>query len=292
MYENIELITAIITPFTANDQIDYVALDRLADRLLHEGTQGFVIGGTTGESPTLTHDEKIALYTHFAAHIGNRGVVVANVGDNNTAHSVALAKEVSAIPGVDGLLAVTPYYNKPSQAGMIAHFTAIADASSVPVMLYNIPGRSAVGLTNESVVTLAQHPMINAVKQVTTIDDLAFLVGHTPTDFAVYTGEDAQTLAAKVVGATGTISVAAHVYSREMADLFAAVADGNIETAGRLQRWLTPRMNAFFRYPSPAPVKAILAQRGEIENTTRLPILPLTDVELADVQATLNEKDD
>ena len=292
MYENIELITAIITPFTANDQIDYVALDRLADRLLHEGTQGFVIGGTTGESPTLTYDEKIALYTHFAAHIGNRGVVVANVGDNNTAHSVALAKEVSAIPGVDGLLAVTPYYNKPSQAGMIAHFTAIADASSVPVMLYNIPGRSAVGLTNESVVTLAQHPMINAVKQVTTIDDLAFLVGHTPADFAVYTGEDAQTLAAKVVGATGTISVAAHVYSREMADLFAAVADGNIETAGRLQRWLTPRMNAFFRYPSPAPVKAVLAQRGEIENTTRLPILPLTDVELADVQATLNEKDD
>ena len=292
MYENIELITAIITPFTANDQIDYVALDRLADRLLHDGTQGFVIGGTTGESPTLTHDEKIALYTHFAAHIGNRGVVVANVGDNNTAHSVALAREVSAIPGVDGLLAVTPYYNKPSQAGMIAHFTAIADASSVPVMLYNIPGRSAVGLTNESVVTLAQHPMINAVKQVTTIDDLAFLVGHTPVDFAVYTGEDAQTLAAKVVGATGTISVAAHVYSREMADLFAAVADGNIETAGRLQRWLTPRMNAFFRYPSPAPVKAILAQRGEIENTTRLPILPLTDVELADVQATLNEKDD
>ena len=292
MYENIELITAIITPFTANDQIDYVALDRLADRLLHDGTQGFVIGGTTGESPTLTHDEKIALYTHFAAHIGNRGVVVANVGDNNTAHSVALAKEVSAIPGVDGLLAVTPYYNKPSQAGMIAHFTAIADASSVPVMLYNIPGRSAVGLTNESVVTLAQHPMINAVKQVTTIDDLAFLVGHTLVDFAVYTGEDAQTLAAKVVGATGTISVAAHVYSREMADLFAAVADGTIETAGRLQRWLTPRMNAFFRYPSPAPVKAILAQRGEIENTTRLPILPLTDVELADVQATLNEKDD
>ncbi|WP_270309240.1 4-hydroxy-tetrahydrodipicolinate synthase [Weissella confusa] len=292
MYENIELITAIITPFTANDQIDYVALDRLADRLLHEGTQGFVIGGTTGESPTLTYDEKIALYTHFAAHIGNRGVVVANVGDNNTAHSVALAKEVSAIPGVDGLLAVTPYYNKPSQAGMIAHFTAIADASSVPVMLYNIPGRSAVGLTNKSVVTLAQHPMINAVKQVTTIDDLAFLVGHTPTDFAVYTGEDAQTLAAKVVGATGTISVAAHVYSREMADLFAAVADGNIETAGRLQRWLTPRMNAFFRYPSPAPVKAVLAQRGEIENTTRLPILPLTDVELVDVQATLNEKDD
>ena len=292
MYENIELITAIITPFTANDQIDYVDLDRLADRLLHEGTQGFVIGGTTGESPTLTHDEKIALYTHFAAHIGNRGVVVANVGDNNTAHSVALAKEVSAIPGVDGLLAVTPYYNKPSQAGMIAHFTAIADASSVPVMLYNIPGRSAVGLTNESVVTLAQHPMINAVKQVTTIDDLAFLVGHTPADFAVYTGEDAQTLAAKVVGATGTISAAAHVYSREMADLFAAVADGNIETAGRLQRWLTPRMNAFFRYPSPAPVKAVLAQRGEIENTTRLPILPLTDVELADVQATLNEKDD
>lgn len=283
MYEKIELITAIITPFTAEDTIDYAALDRLTDELLNDGTEGFVIGGTTGESPTLTHDEKLALYEHFGAYVGQRGVVVANVGDNNTAGSVAFAREVSAIAGVDGILAVTPYYNKPSQKGMIAHFKAIADASSVPVMLYNIPGRSAVGLTNASVVELSKHANINAVKQVTTIDDLAYLVENTPDDFAVYTGEDAQTLAAKVVGANGTISVAAHFYSQMMHDLYTAVAAGNIRTAGRLQRQLTPKMNALFAYPSPAPVKALLARQGKVGNYTRLPILPLDEDETADV---------
>lgn len=283
MYDEVELITAIITPFTAEDTIDYPALDSLTERLLAEGTQGFVIGGTTGESPTLTREEKLALYAYFAAKVGNRGPVIANVGDNNTAQSVALVTEVSAIPGIDAILAVTPYYNKPSQKGMLAHFTAIADASAVPVMLYNIPGRSAVGLTNDSVVTLAQHPNINAVKQVTSIDDLAYLVEHTPADFAVYTGEDAQTLAAKAIGATGTISVAAHLYSPEMRDLFLAFHDGDLGKAGQLQRWLTPRMNTLFSYPSPAPVKAVLAEKGEVQNLTRLPILPLDENEMADV---------
>ncbi|MCA1356554.1 4-hydroxy-tetrahydrodipicolinate synthase [Weissella cibaria] len=287
MYDEVELITAIITPFTAEDTIDYPALDSLTERLLAEGTQGFVIGGTTGESPTLTHEEKLALYAYFAAKVGSRGLVIANVGDNNTAQSVALAAEVSAIPGVDAILAVTPYYNKPSQKGMLAHFTAIADASAVPVMLYNIPGRSAVGLTNNSVVTLAQHPNINAVKQVTSIDDLAYLVDNTPADFAVYTGEDAQTLAAKAIGATGTISVAAHLYSPEMRDLFLAFHDGDLGKAGQLQRWLTPRMNTLFSYPSPAPVKAVLAEKGEVQNRTRLPILPLDEHETADVIAHL-----
>lgn len=283
MYDEVELITAIITPFTAEDTIDYPALDSLTERLLAEGTQGFVIGGTTGESPTLTREEKLALYAYFAAKVGNRGPVIANVGDNNTAQSVALVTEVSAIPGIDAILAVTPYYNKPSQKGMLAHFTAIADASAVPVMLYNIPGRSAVGLTNDSVVTLAQHPNINAVKQVTSIDDLAYLVEHTPAGFAVYTGEDAQTLAAKAIGATGTISVAAHLYSPEMRDLFLAFHDGDLGKAGQLQRWLTPRMNTLFSYPSPAPVKAVLAEKGEVQNLTRLPILPLDENEMADV---------
>ena len=210
MYEDISLITAIITPFTNDNTIDYPALDSLTERLIAEGTQGFVIGGTTGESPTLTHDEKISLYAYFAAKVGDRGPVIANVGDNNTAHSVAFAKEVSEISGVDEVLAVTPYYSKPNQKGMIAHFQAIADASDVPVMIYNIPGRTVVGLNNESVLALAEHPNINAVKQVTSIDDLAYLVDHAPEGFKVYTGEDSQTLAAKAVGAAGTIRSEEH----------------------------------------------------------------------------------
>lgn len=290
MYENANLITAIITPFTADGSaIDYPALDALTDRLFDEGTQGYVIGGTTGEAPTLTHAEKIELYTHFAKYVDGRGVVIANVGDNNTQNSVALAQAVSAIEGVDAVLAVTPYYNKPSQAGMIAHFTAIADASSVPVMLYNIPGCSAVGLTNESVLTLAEHENINAIKQVTSLNDLGFLVENTPDDFVVYTGEDAQTLAAKALGAQGIISVTSHIYGPEMAALFTALEAGDLETAGNLQRWLTLKMNALFAYPSPAPVKAILGERGLVENTTRLPILPLTADEAAHLHELLGD---
>lgn len=290
MYENISLITAIITPFTQDNTIDYPALDSLTSRLISEGSQGFVIGGTTGESPTLTHAEKVALYAYFAAKVGDYGPVIANVGDNNTANSVALAKEVSGIAGVDAVLAVTPYYSKPNQKGMMAHFKAIADAATVPVMVYNIPGRSVVGLTNENVLTLAEHPNINAVKQVTSIDDLAYLVDHAPADFKVYTGEDSQTLAAKAVGAAGTISVAAHLYSKEMTDLFAALASGNVVKAGEMQRWLTPKMLALFSYPSPAPVKAVLAHQGEVQNVTRLPILPLDEVETQDVLAKLDRK--
>jgi len=290
MYENINLITAIITPFTQDNDIDYPALDKLTDRLLTEGTQGFVIGGTTGESPTLTHDEKIHLYKHFAEYVGTRGPVIANIGDNNTASSVALTKEVTQIDGVDGLLAVTPYYNKPSQKGMVAHFTAIADAATVPVMLYNIPGRSAVGMTNETVLQLAQHSMINAVKQVTTIDDIAQLVEAAQNNFYVYTGEDAQTLAAKAVGAAGTVSVASHFYSKEMSQLFTALEKGDVQTAGKLQRWLLPKMQAVFAYPSPAPVKALLAEQGSIKNITRLPILPLDADELAHVKALLGDE--
>lgn len=290
MYEDISLITAIITPFTQDNTIDYPALDSLTSRLISEGSQGFVIGGTTGESPTLTHAEKIALYAYFAAKVGDHGPVIANVGDNNTANSVALAKEVSGIAGVDAVLAVTPYYSKPNQKGMIAHFKAIADASTVPVMVYNIPGRSVVGLTNESVLTLAEHPNINAVKQVTSIDDLAYLVEHAPADFKVYTGEDSQTLAAKAVGAAGTISVAAHLYSKEMTDLFAALASGDVVKAGEMQRWLTPKMLALFSYPSPAPVKAVLAHQGEVQNVTRLPILPLDEAETQNVLEKLDRK--
>lgn len=284
------LITALITPFTSDDQIDYPALDRLTDKLLAEGTEGFVIGGTTGESPTLTEEERMALYRHFAAYVAGRGPVIANVGTNNTAESVALAKTVSQIEGVTGLLAVTPYYNKPDQAGMIAHFTAIANASQVPLMLYNIPGRSTVFLTNDSVLFLANHPNINAVKQVTSIDDLAELVDQAPADFAIYTGEDSQTLAAKAIGCAGTISVASHLYSREMRGLYQALDEGNIELAGRYQRYLTPRMNVLFSHPSPSPVKAILADQGLIENQVRLPLLPLNSAQMLEIKAVLGHQ--
>ncbi|MGL5466038.1 MAG: dihydrodipicolinate synthase family protein, partial [Leuconostoc lactis] len=137
MYENIQLITAVVTPFDHAGQIDYAALTKVIDHLLAHGTQGLVIAGTTGESPTLTHDEKLAVTEFIASYVGDRVLLIANAGTNNTAESVEMARELSAISGIDAILAVTPYYNKPSQAGMIAHFSAIADAATKPVMLYN-----------------------------------------------------------------------------------------------------------------------------------------------------------
>ncbi|WP_338215728.1 4-hydroxy-tetrahydrodipicolinate synthase [Lacticaseibacillus salsurivasis] len=289
MFENDAIITAIITPFTDDDQIDYAALDALIERLLSEGSTGFVVGATTGESPNLSHEEKIALFTHFSAQLRGRGRLIANVGTNSTRQSVALAQAVSRLAGVDAVLAVVPYYNKPSQAGMAAHFTAIAEASAKPVMIYNIPGRSVVQLSNVTLAELAQQPNIQAVKQCTTIEDLAWLVQHTPADFAVYTGDDDQFLDALRVGANGVISVASHLYGPQMAAVLAAQQRGEEAEADAQMAWLVPRMHALFAFPSPAPVKMMLARRGGIKNNLRLPLLKLNDSETAQVLAVLEE---
>ncbi|MFD1464919.1 4-hydroxy-tetrahydrodipicolinate synthase [Lapidilactobacillus mulanensis] len=287
MLENKKILTALITPFNDDDQIDYPALDALADRLIHEHSDGFVIGATTGESPTLTHDEKIELFNHFTQHVQDKAVVVANVGNNSTAASVALAKEASAIHGITAVLAVNPYYNKPSQAGMVAHFKAIADASAVPVILYNIPGRTVVKLDNETVVELSKYPNIGGVKQCTSVSDLKYLVENTSPDFAVYTGEDTQTLGAIGAGARGVISVTSHLYGNEMHDMITAFETGKLQAAQEKMRWLAPRMDALFAYPSPEPVKMVLAARGEIANNLRLPMIPLTTEEAQAVNAVL-----
>ena len=290
MYENINLITAIITPFNEANDIDYPALKNVIDDLLNHGTQGFVIAGTTGESPTLTHQEKLTLTKYIADYVGDKALLIANAGTNNTAESVINARELSEIAHVDAILAVTPYYNKPSQSGMIAHFTAIADAASKPVMLYNIPGRSAVGLTVASVVALAQHDNINAIKETTSAEFIGAEIEQTQAvDFAVYTGEDAQTLAAYAQGGAGTISVASHLYGDEMTALFAAMNANDWRQAGRLQRYLTPRMNALFAFPSPAPVKAKLSAIGMVKNIVRLPIAPLTNNEQQKLNQLLGE---
>ncbi|CAM3073305.1 4-hydroxy-tetrahydrodipicolinate synthase [Leuconostoc rapi] len=290
MYENINLITAIITPFNSENEIDYPALKSVIDHLLDHGTQGLVIAGTTGESPTLTHQEKLTLTQYIADYVGDKALLIANAGTNNTAESVLNARELSEIAHVDAILAVTPYYNKPSQSGMIAHFTAIAQAATKPVMLYNIPGRSAVGLTVASVVELAQNPNINAIKETTSAEFIGAEIEQTQSvDFAVYTGEDAQTLAAFAQGGAGTISVASHLYGDEMTALFTAMKTNDWREAGRLQRYLTPRMNALFAFPSPAPVKAKLSEIGIVKNLARLPILPLTSDEQEQLNKLLGE---
>lgn len=278
---NADIMTAIITPFGDDGTINFDALEKLTNHLLETGSKGFVIGGTTGETPTLSHDEKIELYTRFAKIVDGRGVVIAGTGSNNTYETAQLTAEVSRIPGVDYALVVVPYYNKPNQRGMIAHFTAVAEQSSVPLIIYNIPGRTGVTMANETVVELSKNPNIAGVKQCTDMDDFEYIVEHTDDDFNVFTGEDAQALFARVVGGRGVISVASHIYGREMRQMYDDLYDGDYKAAGDLMRFLSPKIKALFSYPSPSPVKAVLNAQGYQVGDCRLPILSLNDEEKA-----------
>ena len=203
-----DLLTAIVTPFDDQGQVDFASLEKLTNYLIDQGSNGFVIGGTTGETPTLTHDEKIQLYEEFGKMVAGRVPVIAGTGSNNTAETITFTNEVAAIPGIDYALVVVPPYNKPNQRGMKAHFTAVADQSQLPIVMYNIPGRTGVKMAAETIIELSQHPNIAAVKQCASLEELEEIVEGRGSDFAVFTGEDAQALTARVLGANGVISVA------------------------------------------------------------------------------------
>ncbi|WP_105956467.1 4-hydroxy-tetrahydrodipicolinate synthase [Apilactobacillus quenuiae] len=279
MFENVDLMTAIITPFDSEGKIDFDALKEITDHCLNTGSRGFVIGGTTGETPTLTHDEKIELYRRFVDIVDGRGSIIAGTGSNNTQETMSLTKEVSMIKGIDAALVVVPYYNKPNQRCMKAHFEAVAKQSNVPIIIYNIPGRTGVTMSNETVVELSHNENIVGVKQCTPMEDLEYLVEHTDADFNIYTGEDAQALFAKTIGANGVISVASHIYGSAMREMYDDLDAGNYKVAGAIQRKLTPRMSALFMYPSPSPVKAVMKAQGYQVGACRLPILSLDNEE-------------
>lgn len=272
-----ELITAIVTPFNDRDEIDYAVMQRLVDHLIAEGTDGFVVGATTGEGPTLSHDEKITLYTRFVDMVHGRALVIANSGSNNTRETVDFTHEVGGITGIDATLVVVPYYNKPDQNGMIAHYTAVAANAQKPIIIYNIPGRTGVEMLPETVATLAQNPMIQGIKQCGSLAALSDIIDRTKHDaFSVWTGEDAQALTIKTLGGMGVISVASHLYAHSIREMYAALDRGDITTVAALQRQLLPKMAALFHFPSPAPTKAALNALGFNVGSPRLPILPLT----------------
>ncbi|APX72408.1 4-hydroxy-tetrahydrodipicolinate synthase [Companilactobacillus allii] len=289
MLENIDLMTAIITPFTDDGKdIDFDALKKLTNHLLDTGTKGFVIGGTTGETPTLTESEKLSLYQRFVKIVDGRVPIVAGVGSNSTKATMDFINKVALIKGIDMVLVVVPYYNKPNQRGMIAHFKTVADNSPLPVMIYNIPGRTGVLMEKETVVELSKYNNIDGVKQCNTMEDLEYIVEHTNKDFAVFSGEDAQALFAKVIGANGVVSVASHIYGELISDMYTKLENGNYKDAGAIQRKLTPKMAALFMYPSPSPTKAALNETGFHVGGCRLPILPLNDDEKAILFKQLN----
>ncbi|MDD5957560.1 MAG: 4-hydroxy-tetrahydrodipicolinate synthase [Ligilactobacillus ruminis] len=277
--KNSHIMTAMVTPFGKDGNVDYELLKKLIDHLLSTGTDGILVSGTTGEGPTLTEEEKIELIEKTVEYVAGRVPVVAGTGSNNTKATIEYTNKVAKIDGVDAALVVVPYYNKPDQAGMIAHFTAVADNVALPIVMYNIPGRTGVTMEVKTIAELSKHQNIIGIKDCTGIVNMAEIVANTPDDFLAFTGEDADALAARNVGAQGVISVASHLFGKEISQMYAANSKGDNEIAGELMRDLTPKMKALFSHPSPSPVKAALNHVGIEVGGCRLPILALDDAQ-------------
>jgi 4-hydroxy-tetrahydrodipicolinate synthase len=281
------LLTAMATPFAPDGSLDLPAAARLASHLVDGGCDGLVVSGTTGESPTTTDAEKLALLRAVLEAVGDRARVIAGAGSNDTAHSVHLAK-ASAAEGAHGLLVVTPYYSRPPQAGLVAHFTAVADATPLPVLLYDIPPRSVVPIEFETLRVLAAHPNIVGVKDAK--GDLhggAQLMAET--GLAYYSGDDALNLPWLAMGATGFISVISHLAAGQLRDLLSAFASGDVTTARKINVAIAPLSNAMSRLGGVTLSKAGLRLQGIEVGDPRLPQVAATaeqiDALAADMRA-------
>jgi 4-hydroxy-tetrahydrodipicolinate synthase len=282
-----QVLTAMVTPFDQNGEVDFNATRKLVDYLIDNGTDGIVVAGTTGESPTLTTDEKIALFKVVVDAVKGRVPVIAGTGSNNTRASISLTKRAEEA-GVDGIMLVAPYYNKPSQEGMYQHFKAIAESTPLPIMLYNIPGRSVVNISVETVVRLSQIENIVAVKEASgNLDAMAEIISQAPSDFTLYSGDDGLTLPVLAIGGAGVVSVASHVIGNEMQEMINHFKNGQVQEAANAHRRLLPIMKALFAAPNPAPVKAALNINGVSVGGLRLPLLPLSEEEENTLQAVL-----
>ncbi|HEX5630167.1 MAG TPA: 4-hydroxy-tetrahydrodipicolinate synthase [Acidimicrobiia bacterium] len=285
------VLTAMITPFTAEGALDVERVWELARHLVATGSDGVVVAGTTGESPTLSADEKVVLFRTVVEAVGTKGVVLAGTGTYDTAESVHLAKQAEAA-GVHGLMAVTPYYSRPSQEGLVAHFTAIADASALPLLVYNIPSRTGRLIEVPTLARLAEHPRIVAVKDA--VGDLAFTtktIKACGDSLAVYSGDDILTLPMMAVGGVGIVSVASHLAGRQIAAMVAAAAEGKWDEARRLHLALTPLFEACFLEPNPMPVKAAMNALWKPVGQPRLPLVAASDKTLAAVREALASAD-
>jgi len=285
-----QVITAMVTPFNEEGNIDFPATKNLLDHLANNGTDAVVVAGTTGESPTLSTEEKIQLFEFVVNEAKGRLTVIAGTGSNNTRESVALTKEAEKC-GVDGIMLVSPYYNKPSQEGLYMHFKTIADATSLPVMLYNIPGRTAVNIDVETIVRLSEVDNIVCVKEASgNLDAMAEIIERTADDFLLYSGDDSLTLPVLAIGGVGIVSVGAHIVGNEMKQMIEAFHAGNVKEAGAIHRQLLPVFKALFSAPSPTPLKAVLNMKGVSVGEVRLPLVPLTEEQLKEVKKTIQLK--
>ncbi|MDQ7828309.1 MAG: 4-hydroxy-tetrahydrodipicolinate synthase [Armatimonadota bacterium] len=283
------VITAMATPFDREGRVDYARAAELARRLADRGSDGLVVAGTTGEAPTLTDEEKVTLVRTVREAVGPRVKVIAGTGTYDTAHSIHLTREAERA-GADAVLLVNPYYNRPSQDGLYAHFKAVAEATHLPVVLYNIPGRTGVNCLPETVARLAEVPNIVALKEASgSLDQASEVRRRTPPDFLIYSGDDSLTLPMLAVGGTGVISVASHLVGQEIGQMIRAFLAGDVRTALALHLKLLPLFKVLFITTNPVPLKAALALSGFDVGRPRLPLVEATPREREQIAAVLQE---
>ena len=282
-------LVALVTPMSAAGAVDYAAVDRLIDWHVEAGTSALVIAGTTGEGATLTHQEHAELICHAARQAAGRIPVVAGTGSNSTAQTIALSQEVAGADIV-AYLVVTPYYNKPTQEGMVLHFNAIADAVERPLILYNVPGRTGVDLLPETIGRLAEHPRIGACKEATgEVERVARLRALCGEEFALYSGDDATARAFMLAGGDGVISVTANVAPRHMAAMCSAAIGGDADGALRLDAPLAALHDELFVESNPIPVKWALHRMDRIGTTIRLPLTVLSEPNRDRVESAMSQ---
>ncbi|MFD2616836.1 4-hydroxy-tetrahydrodipicolinate synthase [Terrilactibacillus laevilacticus] len=273
------LLTAMVTPFDDDGNVSYDKVTHLVEHLIKSKTEGIVVAGTTGESPTLTSDEKLKLFEHVVNVADGRVKVIAGTGNNNTKETIAFSKKVEAL-GVDALMLVAPYYSKPNQKGLYEHFKTIAENVTKEVMIYNIPGRSSVNVSAETIIALSKIKNITSVKEASgNLDQIATIIEGTDRDFYVYSGDDGLTLPILSVGGHGVISVASHIIGEQMREMIDLFKVGQNEKAAKIHLSILPLMRELFKAPNPVPVKTLLNRQGIDVGGVRLPMVPLTETE-------------
>jgi len=281
------LLTAMVTPFNKEGMVDYEQTKRLVQALLNSGSQGVVVSGTTGESPTLSHKEKLRLFSEVKSAVGEKGTVIAGTGSNNTAQSVELTKEAERI-GVDACLLVVPYYNKPSQEGLYQHFKTIAEGTSLPCILYNVPARTVTSLSADTVIKLSHIDNIVGVKEASgNLGQISKIITEAREGFLVWSGNDSDTFHILALGGYGIISVASHLVGNQIKEMIDSAISGKMDEAASIHHRLLPLIDALFIISNPVPVKYALNQLGFYVGKPRLPLTELDENSAALIKNTL-----
>lgn len=283
------LITAMITPFKEDLSVDYEGAQKLALELIEKGSEGLVVSGTTGESPTLTIAEKMELFRAVKEAVGDKGFIIAGTGTNSTADCIKITQGATGA-GVDAVMVVVPYYNKPNAEGLYRHYKAAAEATHLPLILYNVPGRTGINMLPETVARLSEIPNIVALKEAAgSMDQVSAVRNMVPEDFLIYSGDDSLTLPMLALGAHGVISVASHLVAPQLKEMIEAFVAGKVEEAAAIHAKLFHLFRTMFITANPIPVKKALNLLGKPSGGVRLPLVEANEQETAQIQAALQE---